>query len=135
MESFLEFGKALLFIPIWALIQAPFLRLAVKINKASSISLKAAFMLGLIVSAASLVVCLVLYPLNGLGVINDPVADDLSLFATIVTTVWMYGYFLRSEMSDSIGALRGLIVFALQTLLFLGVIVAAGVLIVIVNSV
>jgi hypothetical protein len=135
MEDLVAFGKELLLVPIWALIQAPALRLAVKLNKASSISLKAAFMLGLIISAASLVIFLVIYPLNGLGIINDPVADGLSLSATIGATVWLYGYFLRSEMGDSIGALRGLIVFALQILLFLGVIVAAGVLIVIVNSV
>jgi hypothetical protein len=65
MEFILTLGKGILTIPVWALIQSPFLRWSAKLTKVSSVSFRAAFTLGLITGAVSLAVSLVLYPLTG----------------------------------------------------------------------
>ena len=124
MDFIFSLGKELLLLLVWALIQAPFLRLSARLTKTSNVTLKAAFTLGLIVSAAATIVSLVLYPLHML--IGDRAAESLSFIAAIATTVWLFGYFLRGENGSSIGMWRGCIVFGLTVLLLfaVGIVVA-----------
>lgn len=63
MEFLFFLGKQILLVPLWALIHSPFLRWSVKLNKVPSVSLQAAFTLGLVTAAAFLIVSLLLYPL------------------------------------------------------------------------
>jgi len=133
MELLLSIGKEILLVPLWALIQSPFLRFSARLAKTSNVSIKAAFMLGLITIAASFLVSLVFFLLSEL--IGDRVAEGLSLITAIAATVWLYGYFLRGESGASVGMWRGFIVFALQVLLLLGVLLAVAVFAVLVLNV
>ncbi len=133
MEFIFSLGKEIFLVPFWALIQSPFLRFSARLAKASEISLKAAFVLGLITSVASFFVSLVFYLLSGL--IGERVAEGLSLMTALIATVWLYGYFLRAEAGTSIGMWRGFIVFALEVLMLLGVLLAAALFLVLVLGV
>ena len=116
MEFVLSLGKQILLVPVWALIHSPFLRWSAKLTKIPSVSIRAAFTLGLITGAASLIVSLLLYPLYVL--IEDPFADGISWLVVAVATVWLYGYFLRGEADNSIGLWRGVKVFTIEIVLF-----------------
>ena len=119
MEFIHSLGKELLLLLAWTLIQSPFLRLSARLTKTSNVSLRAAFTLGLIISAAATIVSLILYPLYTL--IGDRAAESLSFIAAIATTIWLIGYFLRGENGNSIGIWRGCIVFGLTVLLLFGI--------------
>lgn len=124
MEFIFSLGKELLSLLVWTIIQTPFLRLSARLAKTADISLKAAFVLSLITSAASFLVSLIFYLLSEL--IGEHVAEGLSLVMALIVTVWLYGYFLRGEAGTSIGMRRGFIVFSLEVLMMLGVLLAAG---------
>jgi len=132
MEFILSLGKEVLLVPVWALIQTPFLRWSAKLAKASSVTIKAAFVLGLITGAASLVLSLILYPLYAL--IGDPFAKSIGLIAAFAITVWMYGYFLRGETGNSIGMWRGTKVFILEIILLAATLFTLAYLVVLVES-
>lgn len=117
MEFLFFLGKQILLVPLWALMHSPFLRWSVKLNKVPSVSLQAAFTLGLVTAAASLIVSLLLYPLYVL--IETPLADGISWVVVVSATIWLYGYFLRGEAGSSIGLWRGGKVFAVELVLFL----------------
>lgn len=133
MEFILYLGKGILSIPIWALIQSPFLRWSVKLAKASSISIRAAFLLGLISGAATLIVSLILYPFYEL--IGEPYATSIYFAVTVSISAWLYGYFLRGEAGNSIGIWRGFIVFAIEIVLFLAIVFAFAFLVVLVGNI
>ena len=116
MEFVLALGKGILVVPVWALIQSPFLRWSAKLTKASNVSFRAAFTLGLITGVASLVVSLVLYPLYWM--IGDQFAAGISGLAGVAATTWLYGYFLRSETGNSVGLWGGVKVFAVEIVVF-----------------
>lgn len=132
MEFILSLGKEILLVPVWALIQSPFLRWSVKLTKTSSVSIRAAFTLGLITGAASLIVSLVLYPLYEL--IGDPFAKGISLLVVAAATIWLYGYFLRGEAGNSIGLWRGVKVLAVEIVLLLAFLFAFAYLVVLAES-
>ena len=128
MEYIYEFGKEVLLVPVWALIQSPFIRMSAKFAAASTMSLRGAFMLGLITGAAALVIWLLTLPLYWLA--GDSVGYGIALIAVSFATVWLYGYFIRSEGGKPIGLLRGLLVIALEALMLLGVVIVVVVLVV-----
>jgi hypothetical protein len=132
MEFILSLGKEILLVPVWALIQSPFLRWSAKLTKASSVSIRAAFTLGLITGAASLIVSLMLYPLYEL--IGDPFAKAISLLVVLGATVWLYGYFLRGEAGNSIGLWRGVKVLTVEIVLLLAFLFAFAYLFVLAES-
>lgn len=132
MEFILALGKEVLLVPVWALIQSPFLRWSAKLTKASSVSIRAAFTLGLITGAASLIASFFLYPLYAL--IGDPFAKGISLLIVLAATVWLYGYFLRGEAGNSIGLWRGIKVFTVEIVLLLAFLLAFAFLVVLVES-
>jgi hypothetical protein len=124
MEFIFSIGKEILLVPVWALIQSPFLRWGAKLARTANVSLKAAFMLGLITSVASFPIALLFYLLSDL--IGEQIAEGLAYVAVIIATVWLYGYFLRNEAGASIGIRRGFIVFSLEVLVLLGALLAVG---------
>ncbi len=127
MEFILSLGKAILAVPISAIIGAPLISFSARIAKTAPVSLKAAVMLGLITGAVTLSISVVLYPLYWL--IGSNAAEGLSLAACTAAAVWLFGYFLRDSAGNSIGIWRGLVVFAIQSLMLIGVIVLIGILI------
>lgn len=133
MEFILYLGKGILSIPIWALIQSPFLRWSVKLAKASSISIRAAFLLGLISGAATLIVSLILYQFYEL--IGEPYAKIIYFVVAVIITAWLYGYFLRDDADNSIGIWRGFIVFAIEIVLFLAIVFTFAFLVVLVGNI
>lgn len=132
MEFILSLGKGILTIPVWALIQSPFLRWSAKLTKVSSVSFRAAFTLGLITGAASLAVSLVLYPLYGM--IREPFAEGISWLAVVGVTTWLYGYFLRSETGNSVGLWGGIKVFAVEIVVFSALLFSLAYLVVLVMN-
>ncbi len=126
MEFLLSLGIAIVGVPVGALLQAPFVRVAARVAKTAPLSLKAAFMLGLITGAAMLVISLVLYPLN--WVIGEDAADALSSVACTAAGVWLFGYFLRDEAGNSVGVKRGFVAFVLGALMFFGALLLVSVL-------
>lgn len=132
MEFILSLGKEILLVPVWALIHSPFLRWSMKLTKTSRVSIRAAFTLGLITGAATLIVSLVLYPLYEL--IGGPLAKGISLLVVAAATIWLYGYFLRGEAGNSIGLWRGAKIFTVEIVLFLAFLFAFAYLVVLAES-
>ena len=132
MEFILTLGKGILTVPVWALIQSPFLRWSAKLTKVSSVSFGAAFILGLITGAVSLAVSLVLYPLY--GVIGDPLAEGISWLAVLAATTWLYGYFLRGASGNSVGLWGGVKVFSVQIVVFSALLFSLAYLVVLVMN-
>jgi hypothetical protein len=132
MEYIYAFGKELLLVPIWALIQSPFVRISAKVAAASVISIRGAFMLGLIAGAAGLIASFMTLPFYWL--VGNSVADSLAFIVGFFAMVWLHGYLLRSEGGNSIGLWRGFKVITLEILLILGVMVAVSLLAFIVIS-
>lgn len=132
MDYIYEIGREVLMVPIFALIQSPFIRISAKVAASSTVSLRAAFILGLIASAAGLVMSLLSIPIYGL--IGDSVASIFAWTAVIFATVWLYGYFLRGEGGKSIGLWRGTMVFALAIVMLIGFIFAVALLAVYIES-
>jgi hypothetical protein len=128
MEYIYEIGREVLLVPVWALIQSPFIRMSAKVAATSAVSLRGAFMLGLITGTAALVISLLSVPLYGL--IGDSVATVFAWMAAIFATVWLYGYFLRGEGDKSIGFWRGALVFALGIVMLAAVMFAVALLVV-----
>ncbi len=126
MEFLCALGIAIVGVPIGALLQAPFVRLAARVAKTAPVSFRAAFMLGLITGAAMLAISLVLYPFN--WVIGEGAADGLSSAACTAAGVWLYGYFLRDEAGNSVGIKRGFVAFALGALMVFGALLLVDVL-------
>ena len=117
MDLIFSVGKVILFVPLWALIQSPFLRWSAKLAKVSTVSYTSAFILGLITGAAALIVGLLGYPVFAL--IDASLYDIVALLIACVTTTLLYSYFLRSEQGKSVGVWAGAKVFILQTVLFI----------------
>lgn len=125
MEFILSLGKAILYVPVWAFVQTPLLRWSTRLNNIATLSFRAAFTLGLITGAASLIVSLALLPLYNLT--SEPVADNVVLAAMVAVTAWGYGYFLRGNTGNSIGMWKGFKVFVLTAVLLLAIMLAVAV--------
>jgi hypothetical protein len=126
MELLLSIGKELLALPVWALIQAPFIRWAARFAKTAPVSFRAAIMLGLITGAVTLAISLALYPAYWLLPVE--VVDGLSLAAGLAAAAWLYGYFLRDETGHSAGIARGFVTLILEMLMLFGALVVVSVL-------
>ena len=133
MEFILSLGKGILMVPVWALIQSPFLRWSAKLTNVSNVSFRAAFTLGLITGAVSFALSLVLYPLYAL--IGARLAEGISWLAVVAATTWLYGYLLRGEAGDSVGLWGGTKVFAVETGLFSALLFSIAFLVVLVMDV
>lgn len=116
METLLSLLKPIVLLPVWALIESPFVRLGARIVIGRRLSFRAAFMLGLITGAALIVASLVLWPV--FANVGDTAQRVVSVAAALVLSTALYGYFLTDVEGRSVGYVKGGLVVVLSSFLF-----------------
>jgi hypothetical protein len=132
MEGLLQTLKAILLLPVGALLYMPFLRLAARFLDLKRLSFGAAFMLGLILGAVLLVADLVIGPLIA-G--NTAVAFGISAFLSLAISTAVCGYLVTTVDGRSAGLLKGfLFTLVSQALFGVALMALAGVLVLLFGS-
>jgi hypothetical protein len=132
MEGLLQTLKAVLLLPIGALLYLPFLRLAARFMTLKRLSFGAAFMLGLVLGGVLLVADLVISPL----------VPDETLMTTVVSTVLslaistaICGYLVTTVDGRSVGLLKGFYFTLISQALFaVALVVIVGLLVLIFSA-
>jgi hypothetical protein len=116
MEFITALLKAILLLPVWALVESPLIQLSARLVIPRRVSFRAAFMLALISGGALIAIGAVLWPISSnLGHVAETV---VSLSVTIGVSSWLYGYFLTNAEGRSVGVLKGGLVVLLSTFFF-----------------
>jgi hypothetical protein len=115
MEGLLQTLKAILLLPVGALLYMPFLRLAARFLDLKRLSFGAAFMLGLILGAVLLIADLVIGPFIA-G--NTAAAFGISAFLSLAISTAVCGYFLTTVDGRSAGLLKGFLFTLVSQALF-----------------
>jgi hypothetical protein len=131
MEFATALFKAIIFLPVWALVESPLIQLSARIVIPRRISFKAAFMLALISGGALIVVGVLLWPMS--SNLGDIAETAVSLTVTLAVSSWVFGYFLTNSEGRSIGILKGGLVVLLSAILFAAILIVIAALLVGVN--
>ena len=128
MEYVSAILKGILLIPLGALIELPFVRLATRLVISKRLSLGAAYMLGLISGAATLIGGVLLWPFESF--VSETVASVLSLAVAFSLGTFTYGYFLKDAQGASVGYLKGGLVLLTAMVMLAAALVGAAFLVV-----
>jgi hypothetical protein len=105
MELLSTVVKAMVMLPVWAVLGAPFVLVSARLVISTQLTFRAAFMLGVISGGALIVAHVLVWPVySSLGPIRE---SALTAVLALLLTSGTYGYFLSDAQGRSIGCLKG----------------------------
>ena len=116
MEYITSLLKALVVLPVGALIEAPFILLGARVVLRRRPSFGAAYILALITGVALILASIVLWPI--LASVNEVAGSVISIVASLLVPTIAYGYLLTNEQGASVGYVKGGKVVLFSQLMF-----------------
>lgn len=116
MELFVSALKSLAMLPVFALLEVPFIRISASIVLSRRLSFGASYLMALIAGSALLAANVVLWPVY--AQLSKPAEAALTFSMTLALAGWLYGYFLTNAEGRSVGMLKGILVVLLSSALF-----------------
>lgn len=128
MEFLTSLLKALVLLPVWALVESPFIQLSTRIVVPRRLSFRAAYMLALLSGGALILANVILWPV--FANVGDLAGTAISATVALALSTAIYGYFLTNAEGKSVGYLKGGLVVLVSVLLASAALVAFAFLVV-----